>query len=66
MKGCVVTVKEREVGEPCFLVVELHEAVSGLPSDKNIIFDMPVGTDIEQARQVARQLNDMDVTVALR
>ncbi len=66
MRNYVITVKEREAGELCFLVFEPHESIQGLPADKDVMLDMPEGTSIEDARDIARQLNAMDLKIAIR
>jgi hypothetical protein len=62
-RNFVVTVKERQRDEPCFLVFELHEDI-GIGS-KSFTLNMPDGTDYEYARELARTLNDKVATVRL-
>ena len=65
MRNYVVTVKERQAGEPCFLLVELHEDI-GLAHDQHIIFEMPEGTDYDYARECAKKLNNVGAKLTVR
>jgi hypothetical protein len=47
----VPEVKERQPGQPCFIMLNPDEDI-GLGS-KQIIFDLPDGTGIEQAQELA-------------
>ena len=64
MRNFTATVKEREAGQPCFVVLEPKDAI-GLPADRQVALDMPEGTDLEAARAVARMLNDQVATIRL-
>ena len=64
MRNFTATVKEREVGQPCYVALELHSDV-GLPRDKWITLNLPEGTGLEEAKAVARMLNDAVETVRL-
>lgn len=64
MRNFTATVKEREAGQPCFIVLEPNEAI-GLPTDMQVALDMPEGSDLEAARAVARMLNDQVATIRL-
>ena len=57
MRNFTATVKESEAGQPCFVVLEPKEAI-GLPADRQVAFDMPEGSGLEEALAVARKLND--------
>ena len=54
-------VKEREAGEPCFVVINTHQRI-GLER-KQIMFDLPVGTGIDEARNLAEALRGLTVSV---
>jgi hypothetical protein len=56
----VPEVKEREAGQPCFVVLNTED--SGLRK-KQITFYMPDGTGIEQAQEFARALSTFQVRV---
>lgn len=64
MRNFTATVKEREVGQPCYVALELHSDV-GLPREKWITLNLPEGTGLEDAKAVARLLNDAVETVRL-
>lgn len=64
MRNFTATVKEREVGQPCYVALELKGGI-GLPADRCLTFDMPEGTGIEEAQAVARMLNDKVAAVRL-
>lgn len=49
-------VKERQRGEPCFVMISLHNDI-GLGS-KALMFDFPKGTDIYAAQRLASSLNE--------
>ena len=55
-RNFVVTVKERDVGEPCFVVFELHEDI-GI-GNKQVRLNLPEGTGIEEAKALASHLNN--------
>lgn len=55
-RNFVATVKERDVGQPCFVALELHVDI-GLPSGREITLDLPEGTGLDEARAVATMLN---------
>ncbi|MEM8952032.1 MAG: hypothetical protein AAGC99_22195 [Pseudomonadota bacterium] len=57
-----MTVKERQPNEPCFLLVEPYEEI-GVDEKLNIIFDMPPGTDYDDAKRLADQLNETDANI---
>lgn len=54
MRNFTATVKEREVGQPCFVVLELKDRIG-----------LPEGTGLDEARAMARMLNDTVETVRL-
>lgn len=56
-RNFVATVKERDVGEPCFVVLELNDDI-GLPNDLAITLNLPDGTGFDEARAVASMLNE--------
>jgi len=57
----VPEVKEREANQPCFVMLNTSNDI-GLGS-KQIIFDLPDGTSIEQAQELARLLRGSGATV---
>jgi hypothetical protein len=59
----VPEVKERESGQPCFIMLNPAEDI-GL-GQKQIVFDMPEGTGIEQAQELARALRSFRVRVRI-
>lgn len=63
VKNFTVTVKERQEGQPCFLVIEEHRDV-GL-RERTLAFNMPFGSDFRDARNVARELNNLNVELRL-
>jgi hypothetical protein len=65
MRNFTATVKERDVGQPCFVVFEPAEAI-GLPADRQVVLDMPEGSGLEEARAVARLLNDQVAAIRLK
>ena len=54
-RNFVVTVKERQAGEPCFLVFETYDDI-GL-GKKQVTLHLPIGTGIEEAKALAKSLN---------
>jgi hypothetical protein len=57
----VAEVKEHEVAQPCFVLLNTDKDI-GLGT-KHIIFDLPDGTDIGQAQELARLLRSSRATV---
>ena len=57
MRNFRATVKERDAGQPCFVAVELSDDI-GLPKDRWITLNLPEGTGFEEARAVAKMLNE--------
>ncbi|NEU97505.1 hypothetical protein [Bradyrhizobium uaiense] len=57
----VAEVKERQSGEPCFVMLNTDKDI-GLGS-KHVMFDMPAGTGIEHAQELARLLRSSRATV---
>jgi hypothetical protein len=57
----VPEVKERQAGQPCFIMLNPNDDI-GL-GKKQIIFDLPDGTNIEQAQDFARMLRSFRVRV---
>lgn len=53
MRNFTATVKERNPGEPCFVVIEL----AAEPASRHIVLNLAEGTDYEDARAIANQLN---------
>lgn len=53
MRNFTATVKERDVDQPCFVVIELDAE----PSERHIVPDLPAGTTIEDAQEVTRILD---------
>ncbi len=64
MRNFTATVKEREVGQPCFVVLELKDRI-GLPEGRDVTLNLPEGTGLDEARAVARMLNETVETVRL-
>lgn len=64
MRNFTATVKEREVRQPCYVVLELEGDI-GLPQDRCITLNLPDGTGLDEARTVARILNETVATVRL-
>ncbi|GLS44383.1 hypothetical protein [Methylobacterium brachythecii] len=62
-RNFVVTVKERDPGQPCFLVFEVSEDI-GL-GEKTIMLQMPEQTDFDDARTIALAINHGVEKVAL-
>jgi hypothetical protein len=56
-------VKERQPDQPCFVMLNTDKDI-GLGS-KQIIFDLPDGTSIEQAQELARLLRGSRATVRI-
>lgn len=54
-------VKEREAGEPCFVVLNMDQSIGLDP--KQIVFDLPSGTGLPEARQLATALSGLTVSV---
>ena len=53
MRNFTATVKERDAGRPCFVVLELNAE----PSNRHVVLELPDGTEFEDAQEVARLLN---------
>lgn len=53
MRNFVATVKERNPGEPCFVVIELEAE----PASRHPVLNLADGTDYEDARAIANLLN---------
>lgn len=64
MRNFTATVKEREVGQPCYVALELKDDI-GLPKDRWITLNLPEGTGLDEARAVARMLNETVEAVRL-
>ncbi|MET4323140.1 hypothetical protein ABIB90_008221 [Bradyrhizobium sp. JR4.1] len=54
-------VKERNPGEPCFVVLNTDKSIGIEP--KQITFNLPADTGIEEARQLANALTGLSVSV---
>lgn len=52
-------VKEGEAGEPCFVVINTNQAI-GL-GHKQIVFNLPPGKSLVEARQLASTLSGLTV-----
>jgi len=59
----VPEVKERQPGQPCFLMLNTYEDI-GL-GKKQIQFNLPEGTGFDEARELARILKSSGVTVSI-
>ena len=59
----VPEVKERQPGQSCFVSLNTDQDI-GLGS-KQIVFDLPDGTSIEQAQELARALRSFRVRVRI-
>ncbi|MBM3576628.1 MAG: hypothetical protein FJX40_02980 [Alphaproteobacteria bacterium] len=57
----VPEVKEREAGQPCFVALNTDQDI-GL-GKKQVIFELPNGTDIERAHEFAKMLRSFGVSV---
>jgi hypothetical protein len=57
----VAIVKERDRDQPCFVVIEAYDDI-GIDG-KQITLNLPDGTDIEDAKALARYLNDKVATI---
>lgn len=64
MRNFTATVKEREVGQPCYVALELKSDI-GLPANKWLTLNLPEGTGLEEAKAVARMLNESVEAVRL-
>lgn len=53
MRNFTATVKERNAGEPCFVVIELGAE----PASRHVVLNLEEGTDYEDARAIANLLN---------
>lgn len=53
MRNFTATVKERQAGQPCFVVLELQAE----PSSRHVVLHLREGTGIEDAEEIARLLN---------
>ncbi|QPN47336.1 hypothetical protein I5S86_10790 [Priestia aryabhattai] len=51
------TVKEHDGGKEPWICIEYLTAEDGMPQD-TFGFDLPVGTTYEQAKEIARYMND--------
>lgn len=56
-RNFVVTVKEQEAGEPCFLLFEAYDDIGIGIGDKKVTFYLPKGTSIAEAEELADCLN---------
>ena len=54
--GIVFTIKESADGTPC-LNMEFYDNIPGLPDDPPA-FDLPLGTSMEKAKEIAAYLNE--------
>jgi hypothetical protein len=45
MRNFTATVKEREVGQPCYVALELKSDI-GLPANKWVTLNLPEGTGL--------------------
>lgn len=64
MRNFTASVKERDVEQPCFVVLELKDRI-GLPEGRDVTLNLPEGTGLDEARTVARILNDIVEAVRL-
>ena len=62
-RNYVAEVKERDVGEPCFLLLNLSEDI-GL-GDKTVIIDLPKGTGIAEAKTLRDALHGSEASIEL-
>lgn len=63
-RNFVVTVKEREAGEPCFVQFELREDI-GLKTERLITLDLADATSISDAQDIANLLNSKVAKISL-
>ena len=64
MRNFTATVKEREAGQPCFVMLEPKDS-TGLPDGRTITLDLREGTGLGEALAVAKTLNEAVATVSL-
>lgn len=62
-RNFAVTVKEREAGEPCFLVFETYDDI-GI-GKKQVTLYLPNGTGIKEAEVLAKSLNAAVAKIAV-
>jgi len=55
MRDFVIEVKEREAGEPCWLLVAPNNRV-GLAPNEHIAIEMPSGSALSDAQELAHEL----------
>ena len=58
-------VKERQRGQPCFIVLETDQCI-GISPDKNVVFEMLEGTFHDEALNAAARLNEIKARVVVR
>lgn len=65
MRDFVIEVKEREAGGPCFLLVAPHTNIA-LGPNQHIVIDMPEGSDITAAQNLARTINNSARSIGVK
>lgn len=58
----VPEVKERQLGEPCFVSLNIQQRGVGR---NQVIFDLPNGTSIKQAEELAQMLRNSGATIRI-
>lgn len=64
MRNFTATVKEREAGQPCFVVLEPNDQTA-LPVGRTIALELREGTGASEALAVAKTLNEAVAAVSL-
>jgi hypothetical protein len=62
-RNFIAEVKERDVGQPCFLLLNLHADIG--PGDKTVIIDLPTGTGIAEATVLRDALHKSGASIKL-
>lgn len=62
-RNYVAEIKERDVGQPCFLLLNLNEDI-GLGA-KTVIINLPDGTGIAEATALRDVLHNSDASIGL-
>ena len=61
MRNFTATVKERNAGEPCFVVIELGRE----PASRHVVLNLAEGSDYEDARAIANLFNETVATARI-
>ena len=57
-------IKERDSGEPCRILLNLHSKLAGL-SGKDILISLPDGTGIEEAKELEKALSKFNLRISI-